>query len=453
MRRLIWKELREKRLWALLLFASVAGVVVFDDGYTFCGEEFGGWIAISFVAAFLLGGSSYSSELAGGRADFLYSRHISWKKVLLAKLLVGLGAVVVAVVASAVVYRLLCPVPLLPFATPTELAKGAAIAMGIMAIAYAVGFLCSIVLPGVFGSMLVTFAMAATIGITVYILAELDPYPNDAQGFGLFGGWVLGAIVATIVTARFGLTLSTVSRVGRYALITGLIGVVVGVAAFQTAGVAKLKLFDSSDRSYYSLSSSPDGRYSIVHYVNFGNPTPPDNTEVQLVRRVDDSRLVLTGHIVASPANRYEYGWVQQCYWVDNTNAVTLVKGVKKVEFVHIKDDGGPLTKAAVTVQATPCDVRSILVPSPDRKLAIMVSGSRMTEVWGVSMSNLWEKTGADGVHGRLVILDALTGRKLTEPIRSVRSFWWQSDTEVAYVKADGVRHIVKISDLKGLAQ
>jgi hypothetical protein len=60
-------------------------------------------------------------------------------------------------------------------------------------------------------------------------------------------------------------------------------------------------------------------------------------------------------------------------------------------------------------------------------------------------MRGIWEWTGGAEVNGNLTFFNALTGREIGKPIRSVRNFWWQSDTEVGYVDRGGSRHIVRV--------
>jgi len=442
MRRLLWKELREKLIWALLLIAAAPGVIVFGDGYTFCGDEFGGWITISAIAAFLLGGSAYSSELAGGRADFLFSRRISWEKVLLAKFLVGLAVVLVTAIVGALAYRLVCPAPLLPFATPFRLAEGVAYATIWMGICYVAGFLCSTALPGVFGSVLVYFAILTAYGVPIAILGP-SMHSTDAQGFGALGGWALGAIVATVVTARFGLTLNTTARAARYALTVAVIGIVVGSGAFWALG--KTTFFDhQSDRPSF-ISLSPNGRYAVVQYpARSGATTSYD--EIHLVKRSDDSRVLLADRPQSRTQVPYDYGQITQCYWVDNTNiAMVIDRGGGEVRFIHIRNADRPLEPGSVSINEAGVRERSLLVPSPNRKLAVVVSDHSGVETWRIAMRDIWQRTGGANVNGNLAFFNALTGRGIGKPVRGVRNFWWQSDTEVGYVDNGENRHIVRV--------
>lgn len=154
MAQLLWKEYREKRLWLLLVAGAVVFVVLMKSAYTFIGDWNPGrslWDLLPCVLAILMGLSACSSELAGETASFLYSRPVSWKKLLLAKLAVGIGILAAAAIIGAIVYRVTCPAAYVRYATLGSLAQGVGEALLLTGLPYLVGFAMSVVLPGLLG--------------------------------------------------------------------------------------------------------------------------------------------------------------------------------------------------------------------------------------------------------------------------------------------------------------
>lgn len=269
MKSLLWKEWHEKRLWLIPLAISVLGMMPFG-GYTFC--ENGGSLAtaLSFIVALLMGASSYASEIDSRSADFIYSRPVSWKKIIIAKLIVGLGMIISLSILAAVEYRFICPTPYAAFATLPALCIGIWQAVLMMGIGYMTGFVSSVILPGVTGSMLVLIVASVLAGLEVYLVS----YTNTSGLWGrnntyainvlmlilLLVSWGISMLIAAILTARFGITLSLNTRFKRFGLMVLCGVVIIGVVEFVLVTKTKLIHLDPESTSI-EAQISRDGKF------------------------------------------------------------------------------------------------------------------------------------------------------------------------------------------------
>jgi hypothetical protein len=458
MLRLIWKEYREQRLWLLPLLASTVGLIAFRQSYTFCGSEFEGWVVLSFIAALLFGAGAYSSEIAKGRADFLYSRRVSWKKVAMAKLLVGLGLILTTLVLAAATYKFLCPGPLARFATIDRLGLGMVYAILLTVLPYLAGVVCSVVLPGVFGGMIVALAALAAFAVNAQPLASAHQLFSPAS---MLYGWFLALAFAALVTVRFGVTLPTASRLHRYALIA----IVVGIALGSTLGQTHLddRIASIPPSQYTFLSLSPDGQYALAQWERLGR-IPPSQSGVDsslesqippiplyLVRLSDGSK-VKVGGLSHSP---------RQCYWTDARTAVVFDISAHRVYTVSAASEDGPLGKKATVRFLDVGEIpTSLIIPSPNRHLALGVSIDQPRfrgYAFPMTAQPLDRLAGevtrmmaeAAAKTSTIQVIDLAGPRFVGGPIRNAASFWWQSDDEIRRVGRAGHLHIVKVSDLK----
>ncbi len=234
MRRLLTKELKEKRTWiALLLVVLCAG--------TFLGMYallFAGWVGwrmwqeqamMPFIFIGLIAGlAAYSSELSRGRADFLMSRPVSWKKLLAAKVIAGVIGVAAAAALAGLAYWLSLP-PEFRAAVPlTRIGAGVVFLTVYCSIGYLAGMVFSNVLPGVFGSALV-LALVYFCGISTVMSFDI----HKAKTLFWPGlAWLIAPLAATLVIARFGVTLQPMERLRRYGLACLIVAAVIAPLGF-----------------------------------------------------------------------------------------------------------------------------------------------------------------------------------------------------------------------------
>lgn len=243
MRQLLWKEWQERRLWLLLWAVAEVGTGVIAQTQSPFGmqqsvwELTASWLPLPTVLALLAGLGAYGSELTGARASFLYSRALSWKQVLLAKVLLGLTAVVGAPLLTAVIQCLCAPAQYRPFMTPAHLLLGMLWVILLTGIAFFIGLGCSIVLPGLAGSALALLGYVGISYLAVSMVQLLGYRPQVLTMIFLviFGAAILAApLLAAIVIARFGLTLSPGARVCRFTLLL-IIPIIAGALLLLTS--------------------------------------------------------------------------------------------------------------------------------------------------------------------------------------------------------------------------
>lgn len=406
MKRLLWKELREKWIWFLALAASVIGPILYGDRYFFLGDAHSLWIILPSLVALGLGASAYSSELAGGTADFVRSRPVSWKKTLAAKIIVGAVYLLAAAILAAGVYRLTCPEQYIPFADPVSLVIGAGIAALFMGLGYLSGFVCSAVLPGMFGGLLVMFLVLISYALEfmVYSLLKIE-FPRSQWSFYFR---FIGAAVATVLIARFGTTLPVTRRIMKFSAIVGifvLIGIPLGF-------VVKSDPFrDGTMHRVYYLSDN--GKYAVMGEWSYGS----GKLHYYLVRVADGKK----SRIPVSVENNTVA--LHNCWYNGTLAAVTNNR-----LWMGRMDASGRLRHVDVPI-GRPHGQTSWLTPSPNGRLI-------MFEV----------SSGKDLNAYRLAFADLETLRPLSVTLNGVWYYWWQSDTEVGYtIGKSPQRHILRV--------
>jgi hypothetical protein len=263
MRRLLWKEWQERRLWIALWVLAGAVLTALGKGQGVCNTAWmdSNWVMLIPLTALLAGLGGYGSELHGGRAAFLYSRAVTWKQVLAAKLLLGLAAVIGSVIISAAAGRLLLPVEYHSLITLHSLAIGALTMAGFTAGGYLLGLAFSVILPGVAGSMLVAVSwfglmpMLSLLEIKEPVFSIILP--------------ILAPLAAGLLLARFGVTLHGTARLRRFAFVV-LVTLAAGVLLDFTPQAAllhkKLNALGNTpaEERFYNVNFSPDARYVLV---------------------------------------------------------------------------------------------------------------------------------------------------------------------------------------------
>jgi hypothetical protein len=415
MRRLLFKELREKWIWLLPLVGSTSGLVLLHDGYVFIGDSQTPWLILSMLAALGLGASAYSSELAGGSADFVRSRPVSWKRMLLAKFVVGLAFLTVTAILATVVYRLNCPAQYLSSADLPHLASGFGVAMLIMGCAYVAGFICSVVLPGAFGGALLMAAI-----VTSYVLMQYCLEQFHAKAAAYWSGYlaVIGAAVATVIISRFGLTLPTTRRLTRYLSVIGIFALI--GAPFDYC--LKWDPF-SPPRTSNEWNLSPDGRYAALEQTRDGL-----HVYHSYLVRISDGRKVetdwLQGSAYAYGSNACWYGQTLAAIETRQDHADRLLAWL----WMGRTDESGRLSRVRIPIP-THKDYGASLISSPTGRLVMVAAPTGVKE------------------GSRLTFADLTTLHPLSAVvIDGARDYWWQSDREIGYIDRTG-RHIARVPE------
>ena len=271
MRRLLWKEWQERRLWIALWVLAGVVTVMLGKGQVIC-EITGrfswgsGWDLAVPLMALLAGLSGYGSELHGTRATFLYSRAITWKQLLAAKLLLGLIAVIVSVVISAITGCLLLPAEYHPFITLHSLVMGALPVVGTTTAAYLFGLSCSTVLSGPAGGVLVMVGLG-TIADFFVVIGDKGLLFRPVL-------LMLSPLLAGLILVRFGVTLHSMARLQRFGIIVLVLGCLGTVLDYTPTAAYLYKKFNAmcvSEPEYFcNVKLTPDAGYAyvdrMIHY-------------------------------------------------------------------------------------------------------------------------------------------------------------------------------------------
>lgn len=248
-RRLLWKELHEVKWFAAALIGVPTMLAASGEVLTYRGEMHSLGTFIWIAAGLLLGALAYSRELGWDTPRFLYSRPIPWWHVWVAKLGVGVAMCFVAALLPAIAYRLACAEAYLPFATVGALAKGASIAFLLTLGCFLLGFVSSVVAPGLSRTIVVVSATSTWTFIAAgWRFRLLVP-------FALSTGHLILAfpilLIASLRVARH-LTQPFPDRAFRYGstLAAGLLMVLLVTAPFNT-----------SPRSFVATDVSPDADF------------------------------------------------------------------------------------------------------------------------------------------------------------------------------------------------
>lgn len=260
---LLWKEARERLLWAVALIL-ISVYATWTRGYTFYGTpcpETVNWSMGPILIAFLMGASSYTSELTGRRAAFLLTRPVTLAGLLFTKLIISAVVLSVAALVAALSYRIACPAAYDACVAAPGLAVAIRSAMLLTGVAYLVGLSCSSVVAG-----------AAESAVFVVVQGIVLIYAFRVAGAGSERWWwqimqILWPVplaVAGLVIARFSLTLPARERLRRYAVVTFacvvlLCGVVYLIPDSLVDEVISSRL--SQERIDWSIS--PDGLYAL----------------------------------------------------------------------------------------------------------------------------------------------------------------------------------------------
>ena len=417
MRRLIWRELRERSGWAVVLALSCVGVTLVLRRFTFVGgfSAATAWLWLPIATAFLFGLGAFSSEQAGS-ADFLYSRPVSWKKMLLAKVAAALVVIVGSVVLSAVVYRLIRPEQYAQFTTVPHLARGAAYTAALLMVAYLFGLAYSPPLPGVFGGIVTFIALMVALGLETSVYQALSNRgAADAAMVSVrwLCGWIAGSAAATVVLARFGMTLPTPARVLRYAVVV-LVVVVPATGLMSVIPRNRTRIDFGMESRLSQTSFSPDGRYALVERTRLldllQTPASPA-TDVFLLRISDQksAKLSYEGPLIVG----LRAAWAR-------SDAV-VYRDPHGIRIARMEPNGSIVEK---TVQVFPGS-RGFFLPSADRRYALV----------------LYQK----GEIEKAAVVDVERAVRVGPILEDVKKRWWQSNTEVGYIDAAGKRHIVSV--------
>ena len=256
MRRLLIKELRSAWWIIAMAYVIVLVLVLIGDPLTFRGDSDSyGWLVIPFL---ILGLRAYSGELGANTVEFLYSRPIKWWQILLAKLIVGVTAVVSTVLLGLLLYVLTAPRYYMPF-LHEDVLKGLGEMTGILGVVFILGFAVSAMMPGIALSFIALLGIGVAFGVVAsslewigrtFLISWLKS-AGYAVAYSAMAG-LIGSILIIRKLPKLGVTQRWVV-VGRF--LAGGLAVGLILSAFGIPG--------ESRSTPFPMGLSPDGRFAL----------------------------------------------------------------------------------------------------------------------------------------------------------------------------------------------
>jgi hypothetical protein len=271
MRRLLWKEWRERWPWALAVVLATVGTSVFAHGQRCCGQAqpaFTPWLLLPAVVSLLFGMGAYASESVVARAHFVFARPLPWSRLLGAKLLFAGIILLGSPLLAGFVLRLTLPAAYAPFMTPAHLLAGVGDVALVLGAAYLLGLPCGLLLPGLAGGML---ALVSLLTVVIAVMLVVPPGVHENEKLtrlfllpSLGMGAILGGLFGGLPLARFGLTLDAGERIRRF--LPAFLGTLVATGVLGVGVALPLWTRTAEPRLEWG-GFAPGGRY-LFAYVN-----------------------------------------------------------------------------------------------------------------------------------------------------------------------------------------
>ncbi|MHB0937741.1 MAG: ABC transporter permease [Armatimonadota bacterium] len=450
MKRLLWKEFRERRWWALAWALAILGVSLFGRGQAFYGEQgitLTPLLPLPFVIGLLIGAGAYAGELS--RSQALFSRPITPRAVLAAKLL--FAAIIcfgTPLLAAAIAWGIASDGTRF-LMSPWTLLSGAVGVGWLYGLCYLFGLTCSVVIPGYAGGIL-TLATAALPLIAALAMAEWlgawRSYSSDPDGirqslhyYAYIAGWIfgcwLGVTCAGLSVSRFALVLSKEERVKRFTFVFLPVFLACGVVGIllPTGAVARLLMH----WEVVNASISPTGKYALVSEerqpYTFGFALSPGEVNGSfgharyLARMSDRERIP----VLPKKFNYWQWSWV--------TDEIAYSYDWDKDKLLLVYPGRGTTRMLTMTHRS----IRPYC-PSPDGRL-LLLYGRRSEKVLTHGIVD-----GREGKIEKIVnsshilqVVDLDSGRIIVDremevlENRSLGAVWQDNDT-LAYQRIDG---------------
>jgi len=452
MKRLVWKEFRERRWWALIWALVILGVSLFGKGQAFYGEQgmaFSPFLPLPFVIGLLIGAGSYAGELA--QSQSVFSRPITPRAVLAAKLLFAVIICFGAPLLAAVIAWCIASDGTRFLMNPGTMLSGALGVGWLYSLCYLFGLTCSVVIPGYAGGILTlatvclplvaVLAMAEWLGAAYYYHGTNDPAGIRAalHSYAYFAGWLfgcwLGVTCAGLAISRFALVLGKEERVKRFTVVFLPVFLACGIVGtlLPTGAVARLLMH----WEVVSAIVSPTGKYALVaeerQPYTFGYTMPPGQYSEAfgitkyMVRMSDRARLP----VLRAKFNYWEWIWV--------SDDIAYAHDWEKDRLMLVYPGRGSSKLLKMQHNIRPYAV------SPDGRLLLMYGQHNKLEPEGYRFINGQQYRNAVSVnYYDLRVVDLDSGRIIGEKeIKTMEnrgiSFEWQDNDTIVYSRMKGV--------------
>ena len=438
--RCLWKELRERRWWAICWALALLALSLLMHAQHFCGDTGGTslwpptWGALPPLLAGIVGLGGYGSELRRGRALFLFSRAVHWQQLLLAKVLYG-AIIILGAPAAACLFRLTCAEPYRHLVTLSHVLAGIGALAWPMALCYLGGLACSVVLPGLAGGVLtiVSIALAYLLALSggEVIAAFGKPFINDAALFGapfaMLFFVLLGICWGGMAAARSGLYRDHWQRIKLFApkcLLTMMLG---GLLVLCLPQALANRLFLHWFPARFAGTISPGGSYAMVsavqHYAICGLDVSSLMGTRYTASRTDCIRLADNKLVRRMPWPK-DAAFFGMYNWTWLTDSVAFDRNFSNGNTQHNLIFHANTNSLIVT---PPGNVNPFPAPviSPNGQLAVAISNT-YDEKRKCSEHCLWLCNLANGYTAEVPIND--------DPVEDggyAFACWWESNTAV----------------------
>jgi|GEM_PF-2123667 len=439
MKRLLWKEFRERGWWALAWALAILGISLFSHGQSFYGEQTmltSPLQALPLILGLLAGAGAYSSELA--RSHSVFSRPITPRTLLAAKLLFAAIVCLGAPLLAAVITWCVAPEPYRHLATPSNMLLGALGVAWKYWLVYLLGLSCSVVVPSLAGGIL-TLAAALLPLIAALALVDLYLFSGYVQGSSasvitenlhryagrsgwVFGAW-LGITIAGLSITRFAVVLSNDERIKRFTIVFLPLFLICGIAGMLMPSRVAARLFLHREIGWTHIS--PKGQYALVTEFrrpinivlrSLDNPGASFGHARYLVRMNDGMRLSL-------PNIDFEW-WRWNLDWNWITDEIACAYVLNKERLYLIYPGSGESREVSL-----PGKVIKLHTVSPDgRLLPLEIRSERKVPIPKTSLT-AWKP------YRQLITIDIPTGQILDEREVSpnLPYIWWHDNRTLAY--------------------
>jgi ABC-type transport system involved in multi-copper enzyme maturation permease subunit len=448
MKRLLWKELRERWPWALCWAAVILVAALPGHGQSFCGDfhlTYLGWALLPGLFAVLVGANAYSAEITRTRMFFTFSRPISWQALLTAKLLFAAIIACGIPLLAAVYFRFTCAEPYRAFATVLHLLAGVGLLAGILLVGYLTGLACSVVIPGVAGGILVLVTLLAFLAAGLALNGtDTEDLRQLGQVVALYAGTIIAIIVAGLSLTRFGIVLDVHERIKRFALCYAP----VLAACWLLFTLMPLRAVDQLLLRWHPVIThvSPDGDYALVDWGNrsifsteMSNSMSNSNRggmefgERAEVIRLDDGAITMQLPVNSAdpkaPSSAPNYLW--EWHWLSGHRAYYTMPE-------RISNNGataGVIKPSIVILDAA--TGKQLEVPAPSGWMPPSQSPFGDYLISEIELNALpnHEYNHNNNHATNLYFLNTTTGQVTSTTIANYLglNFWWMSNTRIGY--------------------
>jgi hypothetical protein len=437
MRRLLWKEFRERWGWGLLWVLMILGASHFGQLIPFWGEgdtsnvliwRLNGlwrvfWNFVFWLMPVVVGYTVWLQEAKHAKAAYPSAPPVAWHYLFLAKLLFGGVIMVGALLLAALVFRLTCHEVYRPFATPMHLLTGAwpfAWKMGLIYFALLSHAAPDLVirerhrLSAISARLFSAVAGLGGIMLTMHFgIHSVLPFPVPTP-LSLAAHWSVP--LALVLFGLLAVMHQGISLTGRERSVLASISLLC-LAVYGTILFLLAPQMQQNRWTAVQYRVSPDGAFLAMEYEQTLNA---QERKTQRSDRTRYSELLIMRRTDLSPIMRIHgtaKGEISYFSWMSDQSLI-VHRLNQADEFVNV--------------------INRSAHPLPDARYGFSSPDHRLLVVMRSAVQEGKELLFLDAVSGQIV------QRAVTLP-HEVRTLWWQSHDTIGYMGKDDTRHFIRV--------